>query len=56
MHIKKIEKQRFFGNAGTGRNYTYQICERLVKKMGDFLSKTIHSTGKPKYSQIYYHH
>ena len=32
MHIKKIEKQGFFGNGGTGRNYNYQICERLVKK------------------------
>ena len=32
MHIKKIEKQRFFGNGGTGRNYNYQICERLVNK------------------------
>ena len=47
MHIKKIEKQCIFGNGGTGRNYNRQICECLVKKIGDFLSKTIHSTGMP---------
>ena len=47
MHIKKIEKQRFFVTEGQAEIIIIKFVNALSKKIGDFLSKTIHSTGKP---------
>ena len=44
MHIKKIEKQRFLVTEGQAEIIIIKFVNALSKKIGDFLSKTIHST------------
>ena len=47
MHIKKTEKRCFLVTEGQAEIIIVEFVNALSTKIGDFLSKTIHSTGIP---------
>ena len=49
MHITKIEKQFFLVKEEQAEIIIVKFVNALSKKIGDFLSKIIHSTGMPIY-------